>query len=173
MKPNKLDQIVRPPQRAQQVQAIHRYFVFTILESAMPLHQITAQYGGNTSAGILGSASGTVEQDVQAAAALATSSNLNPVYFGNDLIFTASVTSKAAKTATGTVLFLDGGTQIRSAPLAGHPAVATFKISTLSLGTHTIVATYVGDAYTRRRAASCSARWPPWMHSAFPSRQLP
>jgi hypothetical protein len=48
--------------------------------------------------------------------------------------------------ATGTVKFLDGTTVIGSGTLAGNPGVATLNISTLSVGTHTITAAYLGDS---------------------------
>jgi hypothetical protein len=59
--------------------------------------------------------------------------------------FTATVSALAPATGTptGMVEFKDGGTTIDTATLSG--GVATFKTSTLMVGTHTITATYLGD----------------------------
>lgn len=110
-------------------------------------HQITAVYAGDKAKGIPGSTSNPVAQDVQAPAALSLVANLNPVYQGNNVTFTATISSAATKAATGTVIFFDNGAQIGSATLAGNPATAKFNISTLSLGTHPITATFSGDDY--------------------------
>ncbi|KJY40339.1 hypothetical protein VR41_15120, partial [Streptomyces sp. NRRL B-1568] len=44
---------------------------------------------------------------------------------------------------TGTVSFFDGATLLGSAPLVG--GVATLSVSTLSVGSHSLTATYNGD----------------------------
>jgi hypothetical protein len=65
---------------------------------------------------------------------------------GQSVTFTATVTSAASATIpTGTVTFLDGGTSIGTGTLNGS-AVATFAISALAGGTHSITASYGGDA---------------------------
>ena len=110
-------------------------------------HQITAVYGGDAAKGIPGSTSNAVAQDVQAAATLSLAANYNPVYQGQNVTFTATISSAATKPASGTVVFFDNGVQIGAAALVGNPAVAKFNISTLSLGTHPITATYAGDDY--------------------------
>jgi len=109
------------------------------------LHQVTAVYGGDPTIPMVGSTSSPVAQDVLAQAKLSLASNLNPAYEGNNITFTATVTSKSTQPATGTILFFDNGAQIGSASLAGNPAVAKFDISTLALGTHPITASYAGD----------------------------
>jgi len=110
-------------------------------------HQIIAVYGGDPSIPVVGSSSDPIAEDVLAPATLSLTSNLNPAYQGNNITFTATITSKATQPASGTVLFFDNGAQIGSASLAGNPAVAKFDISTLALGTHPITATYAGDSY--------------------------
>jgi len=110
-------------------------------------HQITAVYGGDAAKGIPGSTSNAVAQDVQAPATLSLVSNFNPVYQGNDVTFTATISSAATKPATGTVVFFDNGAQIGTATLAGNPAVAKLNWSSVALGTHPITASYAGDDY--------------------------
>jgi sugar lactone lactonase YvrE len=72
-----------------------------------------------------------------------TSSNATP-FAQNAITFTVAVTSTPT-VATGTVSFYDGtnSTPLGTSTLAG--AVATFTISTLAAGSHSITAIYSGD----------------------------
>ncbi|HEY0701505.1 MAG TPA: Ig-like domain repeat protein, partial [Candidatus Acidoferrales bacterium] len=109
-------------------------------------HSITAQYGGDTN--YAGSTSPVVTQVVngagKATSSTALGSSLNPSTNGTSVMFTATVTSSTAGTITGTVMFLDGATQIGTGTLTA--GVATFATSTLSTGSHMIMAKYGGDA---------------------------
>lgn len=68
-------------------------------------------------------------------------SNNNPSTFGENVTFTATISNPAA---TGTVTFTDGVTPLGTvAVVAG---IAQLTTNTLSLGSHTITATYSGDA---------------------------
>jgi len=58
--------------------------------------------------------------------------------------FTASVTPQFSGKVTGTVTFYDGTTALKSASLSG--GAAKFTTSTLASGTHSITATYNGNA---------------------------
>jgi hypothetical protein len=69
------------------------------------------------------------------------SSIASPVY-GHSVTFVATVTS--AGVPGGTVTFADGTTPLATVPL-GDSRQATLTISTLSLGSHAITATYSGD----------------------------
>ena len=62
------------------------------------------------------------------------------------MTFTATIApvSPGAGTPTGTVNFLDNGTQIGTGTL-NSSGVATFSTTTLSVATHSITAVYVGD----------------------------
>jgi len=91
-----------------------------------------------------GSATGTlVIGQVQPDSITLTSSS-NPVLTQNAVTFTATVTS-AYSTPTGSVEFFDltAGADLGGGTLAG--GVASFTISSLAIGVHTISATYQGD----------------------------
>jgi hypothetical protein len=67
---------------------------------------------------------------------------LNPSTFGASVTFEATV---SGNNPTGTVTFLDGATTIGTGPV-GAGGVASFATSTLSVGSHSITASYAGDA---------------------------
>jgi len=71
-----------------------------------------------------------------------TSSN-NPSNFGDTVTFTATVSSIAVP--SGSVTFNDSSTVLGTASLNGS-GVATFAISSLAIGNHTITAVYGGNA---------------------------
>jgi hypothetical protein len=75
-------------------------------------------------------------------------SSQNPSHFGQAVTFTATVTAQQGfykGTPTGTVSFYDGTTNIGNSNL-NSSGVATLTTSTLSVGTHSMTATYNGDA---------------------------
>jgi hypothetical protein len=127
---------------------------YTTSSLANGMHQIVAVYSGSPSAEIEGSTSPVVYQQVQAPSSIAVSSSLNPSTYGVPVTFTATVTSTAAFPATGTVKLLDKGLPIATGTLAGNPGTATFTISTLAAGTHTITVTYAGDSYNQSSKSS-------------------
>lgn len=72
-------------------------------------------------------------------------SSLNPAAAGQVVQFTASVTPAGPGTPTGTVTFTaDGFFNLGTAVLSG--GVASITSAALSVGSHSIVATYSGDA---------------------------
>ncbi len=86
-----------------------------------------------------------------AATATTVTSDLNPSLFGQSVTFAATVSSTAG-TPTGTVIFYDGSTQIRSSALVnGSISMST---SSLHAATHSITAAYQGSSAF---AASTSA----------------
>jgi len=112
-------------------------------------HSIVASYGGN--AGNAASASAPLSQVINPApptvttTALATSAN--PGLQGANVTFTAIVTGSAP---TGAVSFADGGSAITgcaSVALAGsgNTRSAACSTSNLTIGNHSVVATYGGD----------------------------
>ena len=107
-------------------------------------HSITASYGGD--ANFQTSVSSATTQTVGQAATTGTvvSSVASPV-FGQSITLTATVVVTAPGTGipTGTVTFLDGATVLGTASL--NAGVATFAVSSLSVDTHSITASYGGD----------------------------
>jgi hypothetical protein len=97
------------------------------------------------------SAAGSADQFTYglAGTTITLSSSQNPSSFGQSVKFTVTVTGLSP---TGTVILLDGGTQIGTTTLAA--GTATFTISSLAVGSHSITAKYGGDS---NNAASTSA----------------
>lgn len=75
----------------------------------------------------------------------------NPAGVGQPVTFTATVASSDG-TPTGTVAFREGTTTLGSGTLSG--GVATFTTSGLSVGTHSITATYGGDSVHGRSTSA-------------------
>jgi len=81
----------------------------------------------------------------QATTATTISSNVNPSNAGQTVIFQAHVSSTSGTaTPTGVVNFLDGGTALGSGTLVSGTAV--FPTSSLTAGSHVIVASYAGNS---------------------------
>ena len=79
----------------------------------------------------------------QASLSIGLTSNPNPALVTNPVTFTATVSSSSG-TPAGTVSFLDGTTLLSAVTLSG--GVASLTTSALAAGTHTIIATYGGNA---------------------------
>ena len=71
-------------------------------------------------------------------------SSLDPANQGQPITFTAAVFAAATATPTGTVTFLDGTTALGLETLVN--GTAAFSTSSLSGGSHSITASYSGDA---------------------------
>jgi subtilase family serine protease len=111
---------------------------------AVGSHSITAQYGGDTNfASSMSTALSQVVNGKPTATTLASS--LNPSIGGQSVSFTATVTSTAGGTPTGTVTFSDGTTPLGAGAL-NTSGVATLATSAPAVGAHLITATYTGDA---------------------------
>jgi Domain of unknown function (DUF4397)/Bacterial Ig-like domain (group 3) len=72
-------------------------------------------------------------------------SNNNPSVFGQSVTFTVTVASGAG-TPTGNVSLTDNGNPLAGPLALNGSGVATYTTSSLTIGTHPIVATYAGDA---------------------------
>lgn len=121
----------------------------TCTTSTLPAgtHTIVAAYSGDASNAP--STSAGLSQVVTLASTTTTlASSLNPAAVGANVTLTASVTGSAP---TGTVNFVDGGSSIsgcsgRSLSGGGNTRTATCTTSSLTGGTHSIVASYSGNA---------------------------
>jgi N-acetylneuraminic acid mutarotase len=81
--------------------------------------------------------------DVRSATTTVLTSSVNPSTTGQGVTFTATLTSSGG-TPTGSVAFLDGSLPLGSYILSGGVA-ATSPITSLTVGSHLIVANYLGD----------------------------
>jgi RHS repeat-associated protein len=106
---------------------------------AVGAHSITASYGGDGNDN--SSTSSTLMQTVKASTTTAVASSLNPSTYGATVTFTATVTPS---TATGTVTFKDGNATLGTGALSS--GTATYATTTLAVGSHSITASYGGDA---------------------------
>jgi hypothetical protein len=116
---------------------------FTTSALSFGIHAITVTYSGD--ANFTGSTSAILYQTVKAYTTTSLTSSANPSMFAQPT-FTATVAPVAPGVGapTGSVTFFDGTTtQIGSASLAS--GMAAFTPSNLSVGVHTITATYGGD----------------------------
>ena len=120
--------------------AVATYITATL---AVGTHSITANYDGD--ANFAASVSTVVMQVVSAGKATTTTlvSSLNPSAASQSVTFTATVNGTGG-TPTGTVTFLDGSTALGPGTLIS--GVANFTTTTLIPGTHSITASYGGDA---------------------------
>lgn len=125
-------------------------------------HTIVASYGGATNYAI--SSSTSLAQQVQKTG---TSVTVTPaattVLTGEPASFTATVTSSTGM-PTGTVSFHDGATLLGQVALDTH-GVAMFSLSTLTTGTHTLIASYDGD---ENYSTSTSTPWTETVNLAQP-----
>jgi len=122
---------------------------------ALGTHSMTARYAATPN--FDGAASTVLNEVVQAKGPVATAttlaSNANPAASGQSMIFTAAVTATGASfVPAGTVTLLDGSTVLGTATL-NSLGLATFSTASLGGGSHSLSASYAGDAAT---AASVS-----------------
>jgi len=105
---------------------------------------LSAVYSGDAS---FASSSAALSQTVKKAAAqVALSSSATPSGYGQSVTFTATVSavSPGSGTPAGTVTFYNSGVALGTVTLSG--GVARFTTSALAVGSHTIKATYNGNA---------------------------
>ncbi len=110
-------------------------------------HTITATYAGTTD---VATSSGSVVQvvdKVETTTELSdTPAGSSPL--GEDVTFTAAVTSEGGPVGAGTVAFSIDGTVVEAAAAVNSSGLATYTTSTLAAGDHTVVAEYSGsDSY--------------------------
>jgi Bacterial Ig-like domain (group 3) len=113
---------------------------------AVGRESITVAYSGDVD--FVGSTSAVLTQTVNKATTKTTiASSKNPSRHGTVVTFTATVTAAFGGAATGKVTFKDGATVLGAGTL-GAANKATFTTSALAVGTHSITATYPGNANT-------------------------
>jgi sugar lactone lactonase YvrE len=106
-------------------------------------HSVTASYGGDAKNGA--SVSTALSEVIQqATTAIVLTSSANPGYAGASITFVATLTSNGGL-PTGSIVLTDGGTVIGTQAMSGTGS-ASFTFSNLSTGTHSLLATFAGDA---------------------------
>ncbi|HTS31374.1 MAG TPA: Ig-like domain-containing protein [Bryobacteraceae bacterium] len=116
--------------------------VFITTSLAAGTHTLTASYGGDTKNAA--STSNAVTETVgpsSAATTIALTVNPTSSTTGQNVTLTATVSPSSA---TGTVTFQDGTTNLGVAPL--NSGTAVFMTATLAAGAHPLSASYSGDA---------------------------
>ena len=102
-------------------------------------HTLTAYYGGDSGNNAASSGGFGVTVN-KASSATSVSSSANPSTYGGAVTFTATVTPGA----TGMVTFEDGATALGSGTISG--TTATYTISALTGGCHSVTAVYGGNS---------------------------
>ena len=115
-------------------------------------HTIKAAYAGDSTFKASG---GSVKQVVNLypSSTTAPTSSLNPSIYGQSVTLTATVTSAAPSTPTGTVTFKNGTASIGSATLNAS-GVATLTKANPPAGSLSITAIYNGDSETAKSTSS-------------------
>jgi hypothetical protein len=120
--------------------------LFTASSLALGDHPITAVYSGDGT--FVASTSDPWDESILQDSTVSLTPSNSTVASGQTVTFTAVVSSSfTGATPTGTVTFYDGDTILATVTLtqSTNGAQATFSISTLSAGTHSITAVYNGD----------------------------
>jgi len=107
-------------------------------------HSITASYSGDSN--FQSSTSAPLNQMVnQASTSTSVTSSLNPSVYLQTVTFTATVVPQFGGMPTGTVNFKDGATLLCTSPVS-NSGQAICTTSTLTAGSHSITASYLGDS---------------------------
>jgi hypothetical protein len=121
----------------------------TFSTSSLPVgtDSITASWPGNANTNsVTSSALSQVVNKVTPT--LGLTSSVNPSTYNQAVTFTAT----SSISLSGTVTFLDGSTQIGTSSISGTST--TFSTSTLAVGSHSITASWPGDANTNSATSS-------------------
>lgn len=107
------------------------------------LHTVKATYLSDT---WFATSFGTYDVVVTETTSVSGSSSPSTTSFGSPTTLSATVVADdlSAGTPAGTVTFYDGATSLGTAPVNGS-GVATLEVSSLSVGTHNLHATFEGD----------------------------
>ncbi len=116
---------------------------FTLSNLAVGQHMLTAVYSGDPQNGPATS-NPVAETIQQGASSVALTSSANPALIGAPVTLSVAVTGTGSQTS-GNVVIKDGATVLATVALDAH-GFATTTTSNLAAGTHTLTATYAGDA---------------------------
>jgi hypothetical protein len=116
---------------------------FTSAAFSVANHFITARYDGDANFATTTSGQQTLAVS-QASTTVNASANISPATYGQTVTLTAAVQTGSSIIATGTVTFLDGSTTLGSTQISYGSA--QLAVSSLNVGSHSITATYSGNA---------------------------
>lgn len=126
--------------------------VFQTSSLIVGTHTIQASYSGDSN---YASQAVTINEVIRyPAAKLNLISSNNPAVVGQSVQFTATA-SATGPAPTGTVTFMDGGSQIGQVTVTAN-GTALLSSNSLAVGTHAIQAVYSGDANYSSQSASLS-----------------
>jgi hypothetical protein len=118
-------------------------------------HAISAKYSGD--ANYQAGTSLQITQNVtQATTSTTVSSSQNPSSYSQPITFTAPVQLAFGGTAAGSVTFFDGAISLGSATPTNNSAQLT--LSNFSVGSHSVTASYQGDANTSGSVSAAAAQ---------------
>jgi len=126
---------------------------FTTSTLAIGTHQIVASYAGSIDFDAAPDQSFT-ETIVPPGTATTLTSSLNPSALGQNVTFTATVTSVAAGVHPAGAVNFNDGTKTFATVMVSVQGIASASISTLTSGTHNITANYLGDGLTGPSSAA-------------------
>ena len=107
-------------------------------------HSITAVYNGDTNFGTVTSTA--LSQVITKATATVTVAGVpNPSVYVQSVTITITVAGISGRVPTGTVTLTDNGTALGPTLTLNGTGKTTYTVSTLTAGSHTILATYSGD----------------------------
>jgi ELWxxDGT repeat protein len=120
--------------------------ISTQLSASASPHTVTATYT-DTDGDFLNGSGSLIKAVAKDATSLVLTASPNTSVFGQTVLFTATVSAMApgSGTAAGAVDFKEGGTDLTPGGVTLSGGRATFTSSNLTVGTHTITATYSGD----------------------------
>lgn len=118
-------------------------------------HNVTATYGGDASY-VAGNTASIPHVVSPARPAVTVAVIPASAVFGQSVTVTATVASSAPAARTGNVVFTDGAITLQTVRLDAQSR-ASFAIATLGAGSHTIKASYVGDANYESASGSSAA----------------
>jgi hypothetical protein len=131
---------------AANVSLSNGHAAFSTTSLAVGSHTISAVYAGDGN--FKASSSSTTQMVNRDATLIALSASANPSAFGQVVTFTATVGAgtPGSGVPTGTVDFKEGTSDLTPSGVSLSGGRATFTASSLSVGQHTLSASYNGDA---------------------------
>lgn len=110
-------------------------------------HSIVASYSGDAGNSFDPSSSAPLIQMVNLATSATTvTSSVNPSYIGQDVVFTATVTSQyGGNVIPGNIIFMQGGTQLCAPFIMDGPVATCSHVFLGTAGTYSITAVYSGN----------------------------